>query len=130
MDQQTQTFIGHNGTLTVGPNSVKISRNFKQAMATGHLLQRNVEVPFSALESVQHQHASVRPGYLQFVTKSGTAGATPMNRHHRIHFGMMHDHTFRQAKALIDERIQNLSAQPMSSEQPQQPAAPKLPYQR
>ena len=121
MDSQPTSFKGHNGTLMVGPEGVQIKRSFSQALASGHLLHRQVDLPYSSLQKVHHQSAGTHQGFLQFVAKTGAPGISQLNRRHKIHFTQMHDHVFRQAKKLIDQHLQQLAqnqiiVQPPSTE--------------
>ena len=123
MDETHRSFIGHNGTLEVGPSGVTIKRSFAQALAAGHMTKREMHIPYQHLDRVMHERAGAHLGYLQFATKPGTPGHSQLHRS-KIHFGQHHAHDFKRAKDLIDEQV--MVAQEAAEKGPAKDAEPPM----
>lgn len=125
MNDQTHTFTSRHGTLIVKPDGITVRRTWKQALQHGRLLNREQTIPFSSLQDMKHKQTGTQNGYLQFITKQGTADRTPLNRKATIQFGAVEAHHFRQAQKLIEQQLsqrQSINRGMADNQQPVDPA--------
>lgn len=113
MDASRKKFIGRNATLIVGDSGITIARSARYALQHGG--ERQTTLRYEDLGEMRHRQAASRPGYLQFTTKQGVEGVTPLSRVNKIHYDRSDAHQFRRAREIIATKLQNAPTSPTSA---------------
>ena len=117
-NQNHKEYRGYNGTLILTDTGVIIKRGAKGFLLGGGMLRGDKTIPYSSIVAVQLKKAGMTAGYIQLTLRGGSEAksglfqsATDENSiNFHSAFGGKNNELFAEAKKLIEEKINALSA--------------------